>query len=269
MTAGLQSWPCAAFGVPFQLTADSDSVLAHMLACAPLGTQICASPSPAARQFSLLAPQDPGGFRLTIDEEIVAEHPDLQSATQQLTRDLMVHVANYAPDRIFVHAGVVGWQGHALVLPGTSFAGKTTLVGELVRAGATYYSDEYAVLDEHGRVHPYARDLQMRRPGSPEQTSVAVEHLNGTVGTAPLPVLHVAFVEYKESGQWNPEPVSTGMAVLDMLQHTIPVQRTPARVMATLAKMMENATAVRSERGEACGAAHALLAAMAVGESSI
>ena len=68
----------------------------------------------------------------------------------------MVHVANYAPDRVFVHAGVVAWRGRALVLPGTSFAGKTTLVAELVRAGAIYYSDEYAVLDEQGRVHPYS-----------------------------------------------------------------------------------------------------------------
>jgi hypothetical protein len=57
------------------------------------------------------------------------------------------------------------------------------------------------------------------------------------------------------------------MAVLEMLQHTIPVQRTPARVMATLAKMMENAIAVRSERGEAYEAAHALLTAMAGGSS--
>jgi hypothetical protein len=34
-----------------------------------------------------------------------------------------------------------------------SYSGKTTLVSELIRAGATYYSDEYAVIDERGRVH--------------------------------------------------------------------------------------------------------------------
>jgi hypothetical protein len=43
-----------------------------------------------------------------------------------------------------------------MVLPGKSFAGKTTLVAALVRAGAEYWSDEYAVLDANGDVHPYA-----------------------------------------------------------------------------------------------------------------
>jgi hypothetical protein len=171
----------------------------------------------------------------------------------------MVYVANHAPDRVFVHAGVVGWRDHALVLPGSSFAGKTTLVAALVRAGATYYSDEYAVLDERGCVHPYARDLQMRDAGEHGQTPVAVEELGGRAGAAPLAVSHVVFTEYEESGRWYPQPVSGGMAVLEMLRHTIPVQRTPARVMATLAKMMETATALRSGRGEADETARALL----------
>ena len=167
------------------------------------------------------------------------------------------------------HAGVVGWQDRALLLPGTSFAGKTTLVAELVRAGAIYYSDEYAVLDQHGRVYPYPRDLQMRLAGSPQQSAVAVEHLTGTVGTSPLSVSRVVFTEYRESGHWNPEPVSAGMGVLEMLRHAIPVQRTPARVMATLARMMETATAVRSERGEASEAANSLLTAIPLGGAPV
>src|SRR5438094_6797894 len=60
-----------------------------------------------------------------------------------------------APRRTFLHAGVVGWRGRALVLPGRSRAGKSTLVAELVRAGATYLSDEYAVLDDAARAHPF------------------------------------------------------------------------------------------------------------------
>ena len=51
-------------------------------------------------------------------------------------------------------AGVVGWENRAIVMPGASFAGKTTLVRAWLEAGATYYSDEFAVLDRAGRVHP-------------------------------------------------------------------------------------------------------------------
>ena len=78
-------------------------------------------------------------------------------------------VAEYAPRRIFVHAGVVGWKDRAILIPGLSHSGKTTLVDQLIRAGATYYSDEYAVLDARGRVHPYPRALGMRLPGSDQQ----------------------------------------------------------------------------------------------------
>ncbi len=233
----------------------------------PFGTESRGSSIRKRRQFALLS--HGGGYRLLVDDEIVAEGSELQPIRDQLARDLMVHVANHAPDRVFVHAGVVGWQGRAIVLPATSFAGKTTLVAELVRAGATYYSDEYAVLDELGRVHPYPRELQMREPGSMEQRALPAEELNGTAGILPLLVSHVVFAEYVEFGRWDPEPVSAGMAALEMLRHAIPVQRTPARVMATLAKMMETATALCSERGEACEAASWLLAAMDESESLI
>jgi hypothetical protein len=259
MTQNLLSLDCIAFGVRFQLNADSEPLLEKMLECAPFATQRYDTSAGNPQQFTLLSPAAHAAYRLHVGDRIALESAALQPALTELARELMVHTANYAPDRVFVHAGVVAWLGHALVLPGTSFAGKTTLVAELVRAGAIYYSDEYAVLDEQGRVHPYSRNLQMRQDGSHEQTSVAIEALNGSSGSVPLPVSHVVFTEYVPGTQWSSEPVSAGLAVLEMLRHAIPVQRTPARVMATLARMMETATAVRSERGEAGETARALL----------
>jgi hypothetical protein len=110
-------------------------------------------------------------------------------------------------------------------LPGVSHAGKSTLVAELVRSGATYYSDEFAILDCHGRVHPFARDLRMRHPGRPDQTPLPLSDLNGRAGEKPLPVAMVVFAEFREHACWTPEPVSPGNAVLEMLLHTAPVQR--------------------------------------------
>jgi len=260
MRAGLVSLDCASFGVEFRLAADSDALLASMRECAPFGTLIRAVSCGEVRGFTLSNAKGGNGYRLEAADEVVAEGAEMQPALDQFARDLMVHVANHAPDRVFVHAGVVGWQGHAVMLPGSSFAGKTTLVAELIRTGAAYYSDEYAVLDEHGRVHPYARELQIREPGKAVQRSVAAEDLNGSVGIEPLAVSQVVFTEYVEGGCWRPEPVSAGMAVLEMMRHAIPVRRTPARVMATLAKIMATATAVRSERGEASEAVRSLLA---------
>src|SRR4030088_2057564 len=97
-------------------------------------------------------------------------------------------VAEYAPHRVFVHAGVVGWRNRAILIPGLSYSGKTTLVDQLIRAGATYYSDEYAVLDGRGRVHPYPRALGMRSANSSEAKKVRAEEIGAIVGSKPLRV---------------------------------------------------------------------------------
>src|SRR5207237_2668254 len=75
---------------------------------------------------------------------------------------LRLTVAEFAKSRVFIHAGVVGWKGKAIVIPGKSFHGKTTLTAELVKRGALYYSDEYAVLSEEGMVYPFPKTLSMR-----------------------------------------------------------------------------------------------------------
>src|SRR5918994_2119193 len=108
----------------------------------------CHDPARNLRRFHLLY----------AESQQLARSLELDDVMAALETDLQLHVAEFAPRRVFVHAGVVGWRGRAILLPGASHAGKSTLVAALLRAGATYYSDEYAVLDLSGRVHPYARD---------------------------------------------------------------------------------------------------------------
>ncbi|WP_157871812.1 hypothetical protein [Gloeothece verrucosa] len=106
-------------------------------------------------------------------------------------------------DKLFVHAGVVGWRGRAIVIPGRSFSGKTTLAAALVKAGAIYYSDEYAVIDRDGLVHPYPRPLCIRE-GVGEQIKrrkCSVEELGGQAGTDPIPVGLVVHTKYQLNAQ--------------------------------------------------------------------
>jgi hypothetical protein len=177
----------------------------------------------------------------------------------------MIHVAEHAPEYMFLHAGVVAWEDRALLLPGVSHAGKSTLVAELVRAGATYYSDEFALLDSEGRVHPFTRDIRMRSPGASDQVPLPLKQLDGRAGTAPLRVSMVFFAEFAEHARWAPETVTPGRALLEMLLHSTPVQRAPGRTLGALSAMMRHARAWRSQRGEAAVAARSLLAALATG----
>src|SRR6267142_2744385 len=69
---------------------------------------------------------------------------------------------------------------------GRSLSGKTTLVRELLRRGATYYSDEFAVVDDFGNIHPFPRPLGIREDSTFAQTKYAAATLGATSGIKPL-----------------------------------------------------------------------------------
>ena len=78
-------------------------------------------------------------YRVYAGTDLVAEVRRLTDVGGALAAHAEFFVAERAPDHLFVHAGVVGWEGRAIVMPGASFAGKTTLVQAWLEAGATYY----------------------------------------------------------------------------------------------------------------------------------
>lgn len=160
-------------------------------------------------------------------------------------------VAEHARTGVFVHAGVVAWGGRALLIPGRSHSGKTTLVAELVKAGAEYYSDEYAVLDAHGRVRPYATPLALRLGTDGQQTPVDVAKLGGVAGQRPLPVAGVLVTRFRPGARWRPRELSGGQAVLRLLPHAVAARRRPADVMAALQAVAARARLLHGVRGEA------------------
>lgn len=168
-----------------------------------------------------------------------------------LESDLHLYVAERAQRRAFIHAGVVGWQGKAIIIPGSSFSGKTTLTAELIRAGATFYSDEYAVLDSRGRVHPYPRPLQIRENGAARQTKYTIESLGGALGTKPLPVGLVILSQYKTGARWRPHKLSAGQGMLAVMAHSISARRKPEAVLEALQQVVTRATVLKGVRGEA------------------
>jgi hypothetical protein len=188
---------------------------------------------------------------------VVRSH-DLDEVIDILESWLHLNVALHARRRLFVHAGVVAWRGEAIIIPGRSWSGKTSLVEALVREGATYYSDEYAVLDTSGRVHPYIRPLRVREGGD-KRKLCPLEELGGSVGTKSSPVGLVVVTTYKRGAQWRPKPISPGEALLRLLDNTV-VARTRTRFgLPILQRVVLGATAVKGNRGEAQDMVRSLL----------
>ena len=189
----------------------------------------------------------------------IARTPELTAALDALESDLRLYVAERARDRVFVHAGVVGWRGRAILIPGRSFSGKSSLVAALVRAGATYYSDEYAVLDASGRVHPFAAPLSLRRPDGERPTRHSAESLGSGPATAALPVGLVAVSAYREGARWRPRQLTPGRGLLALLANTVPARERPAAALAVLQRIVSRARVLKSARGEAAETAELLL----------
>lgn len=183
----------------------------------------------------------------------------LDEVLATLESELALYVAERARRRIFVHAGVVGWEGKAILIPGSTMSGKTSLVAALLRAGATYYSDEYAVLDERGRVHPFPRRLSVREKEGALSTKRTAAELGALTGTTPIPVGLVAVTTYKEGARFRPRRQSEGRAVLELLAHTVPARRAPRRAFATLSRAVSGVPVLKGARGEADRTASALI----------
>jgi hypothetical protein len=146
----------------------------------------------------------------------------------------------------------------AVVFPGRSLAGKTTLVAEMIRQGAEYLSDDFALFDLSGHVYPYARPLVMRLPGGRRRRVPAVE-LGARQVQDPLPVGTIVFTEYELGGSWNPVELSRGQAALRLLDNTVSARRNPEMALRVIRLVTEGTSLLHGPRGEAADVARRLM----------
>src|SRR5215218_1104798 len=234
-----------ACGVPVRITTDDESIWVKLQELLPPGwvdhgDDANIDPEREISQFTLV---EDGMDHVLMRDETVLARADLKIALHVFDAQLRGHIALHSPDRVFVHAGTVGYRGRAIVIPGESFSGKTTLVAELVRAGATYYSDEYAVLDADGLVHPFPKPLSIRPPdGLGVRTDV--EQLGGTAGTEPLPLGLVVVSQYRRDATWQPRTLSQGETVIQLVAHTIPATARPEETMNAIRQAVDGSGAI-------------------------
>jgi len=190
-------------------------------------------------------------------DEPLGRPVDRVGACEILEGQVNILVAEHARGLIFVHAGVVAWRGRGIILPGRSMAGKSTLVSALVRAGATYYSDEYAPLDERGYVHAHPRPISLRQAKGWPLRVAAGE------GGDPLPVGLVVLSAYRPGATWRPREMGPGRAMLHLLDNTVPALSRPRESLRCLKHAVGPARCVRSVRGDADEIAPELLEMLA------
>jgi hypothetical protein len=209
-----------------------------------------------ARRLGIVL-EDDGTYSVYNSGTRVNEGGGWELAKIVLEGQVRSYISLNAPEHVFIHAGAVGYEGRAIIIPGPSFTGKTTLTAALVRAGALYYSDEFAVLDRDGMVNPFAKTLSLRPEGV--QIEHTVEEIGGTAGRDPLPIALVVVTHFSPGAAWEPERLTGGAAVLEVLGNTVTMTTRPEDSMRVVSKSLRNAMVLKGERGEADELANALL----------
>lgn len=231
---------------------------AELALCPSPGTRL-AAPGRVDRMLSVF--RGDGRYWIYGDDEMKCQPILRTDLLDAFDTHLRAAFAEFSRKKLFVHAGVVGWKGHALIFPGKSLAGKSTLIAELVKAGATYFSDEYAVLDDKGRVHPFAKPLSLRESRRSRQRETPVEALGGVAASKPLPVGLVVVTRYRQGACWEPRTLPPAEGALEIIANTIAARRWPALALSVIGAVADRAPVIRSDRGDARGLVDNIFAA--------
>ncbi len=197
-----------------------------------------------------LSPSGPEQFRIEHEGAEVARAPAGQPLAHALRTQLELAIALHGRTGTFVHAGVVGWRSKAVLVPGPSRAGTSTLIAELVRCGAVYLSDEYAVVGADGRVQAYPRPLHLRETG---------EQRRLPWGTEPLKAGLIVSTIFRRGAQWAPVIRKGARALLPILDNVIVIKERPEVGMDAAARLAPGVVTLACERPDAAQVAPAIL----------
>jgi hypothetical protein len=254
-----------AHGVRLGIRVDDPAILPRLKAYLPFAWRpLLGSPATVQRLFSLQLAGPGGQAVLYADEHEVCRSAQVEELLPLIQIGSTAFVAEMAPHYVFVHAGTVEKHGRAILVPGISHSGKTALVAELVRAGATYYSDEYAVIDDEGYVHPYPQPLGLRQAEDSTHHWTSVEDLGGTHGTLPIRVGLIVVTRHEAGATWQPIPLSRAEGLGALLINARATRRRPEAVLDVLGRAVTGARVLGGLRGEAPVAAGAILQAVDV-----
>lgn len=218
MSAPADGFGISAFGYRITVLTDCPAARAfldrHLLPWLPRGLP---DPEAADLVFQVSRNKDDQGFDAQAGDRFIASRDELPLIFTLLQSLIDEKLVCRLPGLIAVHAGVVAWNGRAVLLPGASQTGKTTLVTELLKRGAVYFSDEYALLDAEGRVHAYPRTLMLRNSGGWQHPTLPSAW---NAATADSPAAARLILSVERGSSWKVHRIPQSEALLLLLRNT-------------------------------------------------
>lgn len=197
-------------------------------------------------------------YRLMLGGEMLLGTGRLEQFAGPAGKRIHWEVAQASRLEYFIHAGVVAVGGRAILLPGRTFSGKSTLVRDLVQLGATYYSDEYALVTPAPvpMIRSFPRRISLREDMSRDEVAGSYER------AALLPEIvldSIYFLNFEPASEWRTRIVSPGRAALKLFENSLVAQTRPVEMMEALGRLCLPVPSFEGVRGEGLVAAQVLL----------
>ncbi|MCW5698394.1 MAG: hypothetical protein KIT00_00980 [Rhodospirillales bacterium] len=202
-------------------------------------------------------------WTLSMDGKMLLCTADEALLLRSFENALHLAVSAYSRRYVFVRAGVVRHGETVIVLPGKDGCGKTMLVSALLRAGASYFSDAFAVFDPNGLAHPYPVPLTVTATpdGDPESVAVSYQHhYQPPPAPGPCAIGLIATLDYRPGASWRVDASTPKEAAVALLSNSLFVGAAPERSLRAIAAACVGIDALKGERGDADDAARRLLA---------
>lgn len=256
-------------GVPVLLVSDEPVVAARLALCYARSPRT----GPATRALEGVVRRDGQGLRVAVEGRAERLEPDASAAVRALNHELLQALMARCRAHYFVHAAVLEHGGRALVLPGLSRAGKSTLALALVLEGARFLSDELLCFTHAGRAEALPRafkirdecagyfpELAPRFVGTGEGRFLPFEALPADVVSGPVPVGAVVVPRWEPGGANRPLPITRGEALLALAASSLNFGAHRALSLDWLAALVDEVRPFALQWSEPRVAARALLA---------
>lgn len=186
-----------------------------------------------------------GEYHLTYGERRYGPYRTLRKALRGVSNAIHFVIGKRSP-LTFLHAGAVEIEGSAVVFPGRSLWGNSTLVSSLVAQGCGYLSDEYAVVSPEGCVFPLSKPLLLR-----DTSGEIVYEANHAAASAPggFRCAAVILTRFEERASWKPQSVTPAEATIETLPSALQCRDEPDQVLHAITALVSDANCYRGVRG--------------------
>lgn len=207
--------------------------------------------------FTLIADRESPDRGLYWNDELLNPIEDHHVANPEVLECKIQYALSLAlsSEWVFLHAGAVSVNGQGVLIPGDSKSGKTSLTHAFLKEGADYLTDDCAVLDKYGEIHPYPAALRIRKDGrGDERVVVRPGEIGAKTAEGPVPVKAIVLSNFEEGVKWQPSELGEGATMWELLRfqfYSSAVREAPETTLAILARAVKGAKSFQGKRGEA------------------